>query len=211
MHRPIPLLPALAAVTLFLCAGAARAQEGGGAGSAPGATPPRDLHVSAGAGGVAALDGFGPYADLRVTFRTGLLELGGFAQGGHQLGSRDFFGAGATGGVAWRAPFGLRLSASAAVGTHHFERFGYDADGLDPGTRGTTLFVGVRGGASWIFGRGPTHFELGVAVADEMDILRPTVMYKFRDYTWTRTMIREIGTTHVTISLLRLGATFDIQ
>ncbi|AUX40403.1 uncharacterized protein SOCE26_018040 [Sorangium cellulosum] len=206
------MLAGLAAATLLLCAGAARAQEGGASGSGAGSRgiPPRDLHLSAGAGALLGLSGVGPYADLALTFRTGLLEVGGFVQGAYEFSGYELLGAGATAGVGWRAPSGLRISLAAAVGAHDYERFGYGTDVDDPGTDGTTLFAGGRGGASWIFGRGPVHFELGLAVTYEIDLLRPRKLYPAPHPRYQRSIIRDVGNTHVTVSLLRLGVTFDM-
>ncbi|WP_437934092.1 hypothetical protein [Sorangium sp. So ce341] len=80
-----------------------------------------------------------------------------------------------------------------------------------PGVDGDTLFVGARAGASWIFGPGPVHFELGLAVAVEHDVTKARVPYSsiHDPVTMGETRLISIGSTLLPVSLLRLGITCD--
>jgi hypothetical protein len=212
MPRFRPILLCFTALTLLLLAGTARAQEGGSSGlePAPRVAPRMDLSLLVGAGILVTPDAPGVYADVAATYRIGLLELGAFGQLGGEVFGYSFTGAGATAGVAWRAPFGLRLSLAGAFGAHGYKGVGSKFLDADPGGDGETLFVGARAGVSWISGKGPTHFEIGIAAAAEADVIRDEDTYSYFDVEETRRVRRTIGGAHATLSLLRLGVSSDV-
>lgn len=201
----------------FLCVETARAQEGGTSAveSASRAIPARDFSMSAGTGAFLRPEGGGVFAEMAATYRTGLLELGGFGQAGAGAFGDEFFGAGATVGLAWRAPVGLRLSLAGAGGAHVYRYMGRSLLESDSGATGEALFVGTRAGASWIFGPDPTHFVLGLAGTVESDLIRRGAAFNgddvdpFSGSPATRRAEHTVGPYHAALSL-QLGVIRDL-
>ncbi|WP_437534454.1 hypothetical protein WME79_09870 [Sorangium sp. So ce726] len=170
-----------------------------------------DFNVQVGAGLYSSSDSDGLRLDLALTYRIGIIEVGGFAEtGGEPLGE-SFNGVGATAGVAWRSPVGLRLSLAGSFGRHTYTGVGSAGWDSGPGVDGDATFVGARAGASWIFGPGPVHFELGLAVAVEHDVTKERVPYSsiHDPESMGEPRLISIGTTLVPVSLVRLGITCD--
>ncbi|KYG06220.1 hypothetical protein BE21_03285 [Sorangium cellulosum] len=170
-----------------------------------------DFNLQAGAGFYSGSDSDGLHLNFALTYRISVIEVGGFAETGGEPFGESFSGVGATAGVAWRSPVGLRLSLAGSFGQHSYTGVGSPGWDDGPGVDGNTLFVGARAGASWIFGPGPVHFELGLAVAVEHDVTKESVPYSsIHDPVYMgETHLISIGTTLVPVSLLRLGITCD--
>ncbi|WP_438042646.1 hypothetical protein [Sorangium sp. So ce128] len=170
-----------------------------------------DFNVQVGAGVYSSSKSDGLHLNLALTYRISVIEVGGFAETGGELFGESFSGVGATAGVAWRSPVGLRLSLAGSLGKHTYQGVGSLGWDGGPGVDGDTTFVGARAGASWIFGPGPVHFELGLAVAVEHDVTKQQVPYSsiHDPETMGEPRLISIGTTLVPVSLVRLGITCD--
>lgn len=92
---------------------------------------------------------------------------------------------------------------------HAYQDVGYELLGDDPGVSGETFFAGARAEASWIFGRGPVHFVLGLSAAVESDATY-SVAYQVQPVEGTQRVTRTIGNTHLALSFVRLGVIFDV-
>jgi hypothetical protein len=170
-----------------------------------------DFNVQVGAGVYSSSKSDGLHLNLALAYRISVIEVGGFAETGGELFGESFSGVGATAGVAWRSPVGLRLSLAGSLGKHTYQGVGSLGWDGGPGVDGDTTFVGARAGASWIFGPGPVHFELGLAVAVEHDVTKQQVPYSsiHDPETMGEPRLISIGTTLVPVSLVRLGITCD--
>ncbi|MDI3290252.1 hypothetical protein [Polyangium sp. 15x6] len=191
-------------VALLLCAAPAAAQDSVGADAAQaGKVPPSDVRVGGYAGLFSAYE-LGAMAGIHVQYRLGMFEVGGFGEGGTEFMSQ-YAGFGATGGLAWRAPFGLRLTASAVLGLHAYQNVGARIFSQDPGADGTIPFAGARIGASYVFGRGPNHVEVGLMGLYEGDLYHSRVTTHYTAVDWDHGDSTEETSMH-TLGTDRLGA-----
>ncbi|MDC3961860.1 hypothetical protein [Polyangium jinanense] len=189
---------------LLLCAAPAAAQDSVSADAAQaGKVPPSDVRVGGYAGVFSAYER-GATVGIHAQYRLGLFEVGGFGEGGTEFMSQ-YAGFGATAGLAWRAPFGLRLTACGALGLHAYQNVGARILSPDPGADGTTAFAGARVGASYVFGRGPNHVEVGMMGLYEGDLVRTTVTTHYQEVDWLDGNSREATSTH-TVGTDRFGA-----
>ncbi|MDI1447054.1 hypothetical protein [Polyangium sp. 6x1] len=192
------------AILICLCAAPAAAQDSMGEDAAKaGDVPPSDLQLG-GYAGLFAPDKEGTVLGLHARYRLGWFEFGGFGELGSEFISK-YAGLGATAGLAWRTPFGLRLAASGAFGLHAYRKVGAGLLTSDPGADGTTPFAGARVSAGYIFGRGRNHFELGMTGLYDGDLTRPTVTTHYMDENWFNGNTYEATSTH-TIGTDRFGA-----
>ncbi|HVK70840.1 MAG TPA: hypothetical protein VM694_40575 [Polyangium sp.] len=192
-------------VAFLLCATPAAAQETVDAADAAkvGNVPSRDVVVGAYTGLFDAYNR-GGLVGIHARYRLGLFEAGGFAEVGTE-GFTYYTGFGATAGLAWRTPFGLRLVAGGALGIHAYENVGAGFLSADPGADGTTPFAGARVGASYIFGRSQNHVELGLMGSYDGDLTRSTVTTYYMQEDWLDGNPRAMTSTH-TIGTHRFGA-----
>ncbi len=108
----------------------ALAQESRGADAAQEAKAPgSDLRIESYLGGIAGPDEHGTMLGgaaigLQSRCRIGLFEFGGFGELGQMVIDYTYLGVGATAGIAWRTPMGLRLSASGVFGVHGYSGVG---------------------------------------------------------------------------------------
>jgi hypothetical protein len=86
----------------------------------------------------------------------------------------------ATGGLTLRPSKNARLELLGLFGQHFYSSVGKDRIlGNDPGIDGSAPFAGARASASYVFGRGAGHFELGAYASLEDDLTRSRVQYTY--------------------------------
>ena len=108
--------------------------------------------------------------------RIGHFDVGAEGVSGTDVWDYKYTGWAADAGLGWQIARGWRLDALGAVGVHHYSGVGSGNAGPDdPGASATLGFVGVRFLAGYVFGKGPSHFELGVLGFYEDDLARSTM------------------------------------
>jgi hypothetical protein len=189
---------------LLFCATPAAALDSVRADAAPaGKVPPSDVQLGV-HGGVYTADDPGAILGIHARYRMGLFEVGGFGEVGSQF-IGHYVGLGATAGLAWRTSFGLRLAAGGAFGLHGYQDVGAGFLSSDPGADGITPFAGARVGASYVFGRGENHLELGMMGLYDGDLIRRTVTTQYMEESWFSGEQYETTSTH-TVGTDRFGA-----
>ena len=150
-----------------------------------------------------------------ATWRSGWTQLGFEADSGGAIFGYSYFGYGALAGIGWRSATGWQLDALAVGGIHHYEGFGRGLLSDDPGANATLPFAGLRGGPSYAFGAGSTHFAIGLLAFAETDLASRTVAYDYQQREWLgsssfpQSEVRTIWTERAGIAL-RLGITHDL-
>jgi hypothetical protein len=120
----------------------------------------------------ASEDGIGAVYGGEARYRLHWVEIGGFGEQGSTLFGWSNIGVGGLVGAAWQSDFGLRLGLGAAGGEHFYTGVGKGFLSADPGVSASMPFVGARARISYLFGRGPAHFELGAVGSLESDLDR---------------------------------------
>lgn len=122
----------------------------------------------------------GLMAGGQALLRMGLLAIGAEGDYGEWFGRTRASGCG-TAGMSWRTFSGVRLDVLGAVGYHSYRGIGRRMLSDDPGVSWSSGFVGTRGGLSYIFGMGKTHFELGLLLSYDLDLVRSLARYEYQE------------------------------
>jgi hypothetical protein len=173
------------------------------------ATAPRTDHVAPANVSVSVLIGGsngGALLGGTVLGRIGYLDVGVEAVGAGELFGYSYSGWAADAGLGWQTASGWRFDAFGAVGVHDYSGVGSELFSSDPGASAVVPFAGARVMVSYVFGKGPGHFELGLLGLAEDDLTRETESY---DYTETDSFFGGANypehATH-TVGTSRLGA-----
>lgn len=164
--------------------------------------------------GAASGDGFaGLLMGLNMLLRRDSFAVGGLLEG--SAGSAYRIAVAPTGGWSRRSESGWGVDLLGAIGVHVYDGVGRSLFlANDPGAGATLPFAGARGRVLHVFGKGTQHFQLGLSVAVDHDLVRATRSYSYRETSWfgggpgTVDVTRVVGTTTVTGSI-DLGMTFD--
>ena len=146
--------------------------------------PPYDWRISGVVGGYGHVgdDSAGVVLGASAKVRSGWLVGGALLELGGALLAYNYVGAAALGGVGTRVDRHVRLELLGAAGYHHYSDVGRDILwGDDPGASGGMPFVGGRAGASYLFGKRQSHFELGLFGSYDRDLYEKRVRYSYLD------------------------------
>lgn len=165
--------------------GAARAQDApvvSESAANSGVAPPHDWRISGALGGFARDGEGGVVLGVNAKVRSQWVVVGALLECGGALLAENFVGAAALAGVGPRVSEHVRLELLGAGGYHHYSGVGRDALwGNDPGASGGMPFVGGRAGASYLFGRRRSHFEIGLYGSYDHDLSRERVRYSYSE------------------------------
>jgi hypothetical protein len=165
--------------------GTARAQNtdiGADALASGSGAPPHDWRISGVVGGFANVgeDEGGAVLGANAKVRSGWLVGGALLEFGGALFAYNYVGAAALGGIGTRVNRHVRLELLGAAGYHYYSDVGRDfLWGEDPGASGGLPFVGGRAGASYLFGKRQSHFELGLYGNYDHDLYEKRVRYSY--------------------------------
>ncbi len=196
-------------LALGLTAVPAQARE---ADSATSSAPSTDIAVRGYAMGFRSDQAAGGSLGGMMTLRSGPFELGGFGEGGASVLDYDYTAIGGAGGLGWRSEDGIRLSALAVAGSHHYRGFdrGFLSD--DPGASAAVPFAGGRVLASYrLWGK----LDVGLMGMAEKDLETETVRYSYTSESWfggsasQQSEVQAVGTTSYGLGL-SLGSTLDL-
>lgn len=159
-------------------------------------------------------DGYGGLmTGATILARRDSFALGGTLEG--SAGTATRVAVSATGGWSYRDPSGWGFDLLGAVGMHRYDGVGHPLIfSNDPGIGATVPFAGARVRGVYVFGKGPRHFQLGVAATLDHDLSSVTRTVTFQESDWlsggthTASATHTIGFTTVG-GMVDLGMTFD--